>query len=74
MSRALRRLGRFTVVREAVATSGRKLRAYSGLDILRMAAALARRGPRSVRTRHLLAYWYNERREDPEPRGSVAVS
>jgi glycosyltransferase involved in cell wall biosynthesis len=74
MSRALQRHGRFVVVREAVATSARKLRAYSWRDILRLSAALVWSGRRALRTRRQLAYWYEQRREDPEPPGPVAVS
>ncbi len=66
LSKALRRQGRFVVLRESVVTSGRKLRAYSGLEILRAMAGLVRRGPRSVRSRRGLEMWYGERREDPD--------
>ena len=66
MCRALKRQGRFVVLREAVITSGRKLRAYSGWEILRAMGRLALRGPKSVRGRRGLEMWYEERREDPE--------
>jgi len=65
MSRALKRRGRFVVLRQSVATSGRKLRTYSALEILRMAARLAVRGPSALRSREGLELWYEERREDP---------
>jgi GT2 family glycosyltransferase len=65
MSRALKRCGRFVVLRQSVATSGRKLRTYSALEILRMAARLALRGPSALRSREGLELWYEERREDP---------
>ena len=65
MSRALRRRGRFVVLRQSVATSGRKLRTYSVLEILRMAARLVVRGPSALRSREGLELWYEERREDP---------
>jgi glycosyltransferase involved in cell wall biosynthesis len=67
ISRALKRHGRFVVLREAVTTSGRKLRAHSGWELLRVFGALALRGPRSVRARRGLAIWYEERRDDPDP-------
>jgi glycosyltransferase involved in cell wall biosynthesis len=65
MSRALKRQGRFVVLREAVTTSGRKLRAYTAGELLRMLAWLAVRGPNSVRSREGLGLWYDERRPDP---------
>ena len=42
MSRALRRQGRFLILRESVTTSGRKLRAYSGREALAILLRLAR--------------------------------
>lgn len=66
MSRALKRRGRFVVLHEAVTTSGRKLRAYSGWELLRVFASLAFRGPASVRSRHGMAIWYGERKDDPD--------
>jgi len=65
-SRALRRLGRFVVLRESVTSSGRKMRAYSGWEILRALGGLALRGPRAVRQRRGMEIWYGKRREDPE--------
>jgi glycosyltransferase involved in cell wall biosynthesis len=66
MSRALHRQGRFVVLREAVTTSGRKLRAYSAREVLGLLGRLALSGPKSVRRRHGLEIWYGERRNDPE--------
>lgn len=66
MSQALKRQGRFVVLRETVMTSGRKLRAYSGWEVLRIVGRLALRGPKSVRGRQGMEMWYGERREDPE--------
>src|SRR5262245_1380490 len=63
MSQALRRHGRFVVLRESVTTSGRKLRAYSGREFLRIAVGLLRAGPKA-RT-DALSVWYGERRPDP---------
>ena len=65
MSRALRRRGRFVVLRESVTTSGRKLRAHSAREILGLLARLARVGPRALRRREGLEVWYGERRRDP---------
>ena len=68
LSRTLGRRGRFVVLREVVTTSGRKLRAHSGWELLRVLAALALRGPGSVRGRRGLGIWYEGRREDPDSR------
>jgi len=65
MSKALKRHGRFVVLRHSVVTSGRKLRTYSALEILRMLGRLALKGPKAVRSRDGLELWYGERREDP---------
>jgi glycosyltransferase involved in cell wall biosynthesis len=66
MSRRLGRQGRFVVLRAAVTTSGRKLRAYSAREILGLLARLAVSGPGAVRQRQGLDLWYGERRADPE--------
>jgi glycosyltransferase involved in cell wall biosynthesis len=66
LSRALRRQGRFVVLRESVTTSGRKLRAHSAREVLGVVARLALAGPRAVRRRKGLEIWYGERRPDPE--------
>jgi cellulose synthase/poly-beta-1,6-N-acetylglucosamine synthase-like glycosyltransferase len=64
-SQALKRQGRFVVLREAVTTSGRKLRVYSAGELLRMLAWIAVRGTKAVRSRQGLGLWYDDRREDP---------
>jgi glycosyltransferase involved in cell wall biosynthesis len=66
LSRALKRRGRFVVLRESVITSGRKLRTYTGTEVFRQFAHFALRGPASLRRREGLGLWYDERREDPE--------
>jgi hypothetical protein len=65
MSQALKRHGRFVVLREQVTTSGRKLRTYSGRELLRMLGAMVMRGPTAVKQRQGMDIWYGERREDP---------
>jgi len=65
MSVALQRQGQFVVLRERVLTSGRKLRAYSGREILFTLGALLVRGSRSVESRDGLEMWYGPRRSDP---------
>lgn len=62
MSWRLGRHGNFVVLREAVVTSGRKLRAYSALEIFGILANLAWGGPAAVRRREGLDIWYGERR------------
>jgi len=66
LSRALRRQGRFVLLRAAVVTSGRKLRAHSGREILGTLLRLAFTGPRAFRQRDGLELWYGQRRADPE--------
>ncbi|HXY37212.1 MAG TPA: hypothetical protein VEI07_23485, partial [Planctomycetaceae bacterium] len=66
MSKALRRHGRFVVLRETVLTSGRKLRSYSGWEIFRVLTRLALLGKRGLRDRRGLEIWYGARREDPQ--------
>jgi glycosyltransferase involved in cell wall biosynthesis len=65
MSLALKRQGRFVVLEETVITSGRKLRMYTGVEILRMAMPLVFLGFNAVRSRDRLQLWYERRREDP---------
>jgi glycosyltransferase involved in cell wall biosynthesis len=61
MAQALKRHGRFVVLREPVVTSGRKLRAHSAREILASLARIGVRGPRAVRDRKALALWYSRR-------------
>ena len=51
----LKRQGRFVILRECVATSGRKVRAHSALDLLRVGIRLA------LGRRSGLDYWYGQR-------------
>jgi hypothetical protein len=60
---ALKKLGRFTVLREPVVTSGRKLRMYRREEFLREFFGVLARGPRGVRSRAKLGLWYNGKRE-----------
>lgn len=66
LSRALKRQGRFVVLRESVITSGRKLRAYSAIELLKVFANLAIRGWSGVRSRDAMSIWYDDRRDDPD--------
>src|SRR5437667_820006 len=63
-SRALRKHGRVVIVKEAVITSGRKLRVRSGLEVVRLGGQLARHGTALVRSRDRLSLWYGDRRDD----------
>ena len=53
-------------LRQAVTTSGRKLRTHSVGEMLAVLARLALRGPRAVKQRQGMDLWYAERREDPQ--------
>ena len=64
MSRALKRHGKFVVLRHAVTTSGRKLRTHSAREILMVMCRLMLRGPSAVKQRQGMELWYGERRED----------
>ena len=66
LSRALKREGKFVVLKESVQTSGRKFRAYTGWEILKVMTRLALRGGSGVRTRGDMAFWYETRRKDPD--------
>jgi glycosyltransferase involved in cell wall biosynthesis len=66
LSRALRRQGRFVLLRAAVTTSGRKLRAHSGREVMGTLLRLAFTGPKAARQRGGLELWYGQRRADPE--------
>lgn len=62
-SLALRKLGRFKLLREPVLTSGRKLRMYSAKEILGTLFIMILGGPRMSRSRARLGLWYEGKRE-----------
>ncbi len=64
MSLALRRQGRFVILRETVTTSGRKLRTCSLREILTPILRIMLHGRRYLRNRHGLEIWYGDRRPD----------
>ena len=66
MSRALKRHGSFVVLRQAVITSGRKLRTHSAREILMLMCRLMLRGSSAVKQRQGMELWYAERREDKQ--------
>jgi glycosyltransferase involved in cell wall biosynthesis len=63
LSRALKRHGRFVVLREGVATSSRKLETHSSWQVLRTLLTVLLR-PRGLRRRQGLELWY-EQRQNP---------
>lgn len=60
---ALKKLGRFKVLREPIVTSGRKLRMHSAGFILWRSLVLLLAGKRGVRSRQKLDLWYDGKRE-----------
>lgn len=65
MAGAVKRVGRFVIVRTPVLTSGRKLRTHTGWEILWMVLRMAVRPRKSLRDRTRLGLWYDVRRVDP---------
>ena len=66
LSRALKRQGRFVVLRHAATTSGRKLRTHKIREILPLLVRLALGGSRVLKQRDGKDLWYAERRDDPQ--------
>jgi glycosyltransferase involved in cell wall biosynthesis len=64
LSRALARRGPFVVLREAVMTSGRKVRTHTAAEHVRLLIDFLRHGTGMLKTRDRLAIWYGERRDD----------
>ena len=60
---ALKKLGRFKVLRNPVITSGRKLRMYPAKQFLPNFFGVIIAGPRGVRSRAELRLWYDGKRE-----------
>jgi glycosyltransferase involved in cell wall biosynthesis len=60
---ALKKLGRFKLLREPIVTSGRKLRMHSAGFILRRSFSLLLGGRRGVSSRDKLDLWYDGKRE-----------
>jgi len=69
LSKALRRHGRFKVLRHSVTTSGRKLRTFSNREVMTMLMRIARRGRGGVKQRQGMELWYGDRRDDPKQEG-----
>lgn len=64
-SRAMKRRGRFVILRAEVLTSGRKLRAHSAREVWRGLAHATRQMLGLGKGRHGLDAWYGQRRQDP---------
>jgi glycosyltransferase involved in cell wall biosynthesis len=64
MSRALRKQGRFVILRESVITSGRKVRTHSSWELLKIFVQISAGGLRGVKDRRRLDLWYAPRRRD----------
>jgi len=63
-SLALRKLGRFKVLREPIVTSGRKLRMYSMRRVFVRLFSIVVGGPNAARSRDKLDVWYDGKREN----------
>jgi len=66
LSRALKRQGRFVVLRRSVQTSGRKMRLYSAWRIIPLMIRFLIHGPAIFRRREGLEWWYEGKRENPQ--------
>ncbi len=64
ISLALRRQGRFVILRESVTTSGRKLRTCSVREIFAPIMRIVFHGHRYLQNRHGMDIWYGDRRPD----------
>jgi glycosyltransferase involved in cell wall biosynthesis len=61
-SKALKRHGRFVVLRESVTTSARKLRHRSFFAMLAVFLRIALRGPGALKRRRGMEFWYDDPR------------
>lgn len=62
-SQALKKIGRFVLLRERAVTSGRKLRFYSAREFFSRLLRIMLGGPGALRSREKLDIWYSGRRE-----------
>jgi Circularly permutated YpsA SLOG family/Glycosyl transferase family 2 len=63
LSRALKELGPFQILREPIVTSARKVRMHSPRFVLAQSFSLLLGGPGALRRREKLALWYDGKRE-----------
>ena len=64
LSQALKRQGRFVILRERVVTSARKAQRYSFGEMLALAGRMAFGGRKAIRRREGLELWYQRREEE----------
>lgn len=64
MNRALKRQGKFVILKQMVTTSARKLRTYSPGETIKMMVRMALRGTQALKQRQGIEFWYAERRQD----------
>jgi glycosyltransferase involved in cell wall biosynthesis len=69
---ALKKQGRFKLLREPIVTSGRKLRMHSARHILGQTVGLILRGKQGLRSRDKLDLWYEGKRETEVERKPAA--
>ncbi len=63
LSLALKKLGRFRILKEPIVTSARKIRMHSGELVLKQFLWMMFRGKRALRKREKLQLWYDGKRE-----------
>jgi glycosyltransferase involved in cell wall biosynthesis len=63
LSRALKRLGKFRIIREPVITSARKFRMKTGREHIALLRHIVFKGKKSLQTREGLDMWYDGSRE-----------
>ena len=66
LSRAIKRYGKFRIVRASVITSARKMRTYRFWELFRIAFSALLRGPKAWRKKTHLSMLYDGRRESKE--------
>ncbi len=65
LSHALKRHGRFVILRQPVLTSGRKTRMYATTQLATNAIRILAGGPNALRQRKTLGLWYDAQRQTP---------
>lgn len=65
LTRALKKLGRFQILREPIVTSARKVRMHSPRFVLGQSLFIIFGGERALKKREKLDLWYDGRRESP---------
>lgn len=65
MSRALKRVGQFIILKQSVTTSARKIRIYSAIEVMLFMTRMALRGTKALKQRKGMEFWYAERQADP---------